>query len=218
MAATAGYSVSLMVGGTPTTFTSEATTELDAGPPQVFQLTSATKQSLDPATAIVIRDNTLADVTDDFQVDYLAGTFTSPTGGYTSISVSGKFIPRSSVAQATAATINASIADLDSSALGNSFTTLVLGKASAEGELSIIASQDAVLDGDAQTWRSIFEGRAPVLLEATFAGRRFRAWVRLLRLGSEIDQGGLMEGSFPWKSVSRVAIDGTEVCFSFTDA
>lgn len=218
MAATAGYTVLLKVGGTPTTFTDEATTELDAGPPQVFQITDATKQVLDPATAIVILDDSLADVTDDFTVDYHTGTFTSEAGGHTSITVSGKFIPRNAVAQATAATINASMAELDTSILGNSYTTLEVGKATAEGTLSIIASLDAVLDGGSQTWRSIFDGRSQVLLEATFAGRLFRAWASLTALTSEIDQGGLVVGSASWKSVLRKATDGTEVCFSFSDA
>lgn len=220
MAASAGYNASIKVGGTATTITDEATTELSAGPPQVFQITNAAKRVLDPATAVVIKDNTTADVTADFTIDFLTGTVTSATGGYTSVTISGKYIPLHTVAQCTVAAINASVADLDSSELGESFTKLECGKATAEVEISRLGAMSDVLDGGSLTWQSLFDGRTFFLLEAVITSTRlFVGWGRLLGIPTELPQDGLVSHSLSFKSSNtRAVTQSTEVGFTFTDA
>ena len=219
MAATAGYNAALKVGGTATTITDEATTELDAGPPQVFQITNAAKQVLDPATAVVIKDETTADVTDDFAIDFNTGTVTSETGGYVSVTISGKYIPLHTVARVQVATINASVAELDKSSLGNAYTEFDCGQMTAEGEINYLAALSDVLDGGSLTWQSLFDGRTMFLLQAEYASRLFIAWVHLRGVPSELPQGGLVTHNISFKSASRRATtQNTEVGVTFTDA
>jgi hypothetical protein len=219
MAPSAGYNALIKVGGTATTITDEATTELDAGPPQVFQITNTAKRVLDPATAVVIKDETTADVTSDFTIDFNTGTVTSATGGYVSVTISGKYIPLHTVAQCTVATINASMAELDSSELGEVFTKLECGKGTAEVEITRLGAMSDVLDGGSLTWQSIFDGRTLFLLEVAYSTRLFVSWGRLLGIPSELPQDGLVSHSLSFKSTPRLAVtQNTEVGFSFTDA
>lgn len=220
MAASAGYNALIKVSGTATTITDEATTELDAGPPQVFQITNAAKRVLDPATAVVIKDDGAVDVTADFTIDFNAGTVTSAAGGYTSVTISGKYIPLHTVAQCTVATINASVAELDSSELGEAFTKLECGKGTAEVEITRLGAMSDVLDGGSLTWQSVFDGRTLFLLEAVITSTRiFVGWGRLLGIPSEMPQDGLVSHSLSFKSTSRLAVtQNTEVGFTFTDA
>jgi hypothetical protein len=219
MAPSAGYNASIKVGGTATTITDEATTELDEGPPQVFQITNTAKRVLDPATAVVIKDETTADVTSDFTIDFNTGTVTSATGGYVSVTISGKYIPLHTVAQCTVATINASVAELDSSELGEAFTKLECGKGTAEVEITRLGAMSDVLDGGSLTWQSLFDGRTLLLLQAAYSTRLFISWGRLLGIPSELPQDGLVTHSLSFKSSPRLAVtQSTEVGFSFTDA
>jgi len=219
MAATAGYNAALKVGGTPTTITDEATTQLSAGPPQVFQITASTKRVLDPATAVVIKDNTTADVTSDFTIDFNTGTVTSATGGYASVTISGKYIPLHTVALCQVATINAAVAELDTSSLGNAYTDFTCGKGTAEGEITYLGALSDVLDGGTLDWQTIFDGRTLFFLEATFSTRLFLGWGYPLGVPSELPQDGVVSHSLSWKSTSRRATtQNTEVAFTFTDA
>ncbi len=94
MATLAGRLVSLKVPGTATAMVKEACSDLGGGH-TVFQITSASKQAIDPDTAVIVYvdDAEVTDVT-TYAVDYALGkiTFSSEKNGHT-VTISGKYLP-----------------------------------------------------------------------------------------------------------------------------
>jgi hypothetical protein len=213
--ATAGYNATFKLGGTPTAMVDEATTSLGGG---VYRITNAAKRVLGPDTAVsVLSLSSVEYSADTYSVDFLAGTITFDSDPEETPTVTAAFIPMQAIAETRTASVNCSVAELDTSIHGQAFTRFIAGKFSADGEVETIASLEDVVDGDEATWRSLFHGRAPVLYEATLDTTTFRAWVRLPSLSGEATQDGLVTGRISWKSVSRTALDGTAVCFTFID-
>jgi hypothetical protein len=221
MAPTAGYNTTLYVGGTPTTMTNEPTTEVSAGPPQVFRITDTTKRAIDPATAVVIRDQDTTDVTSDFTIDFNTGTVTSATGGYDSVTVSGKFTPLLAVALGRSASAEPMAAELDTSPFGQSHASSIQGKRSASGEIVVIAPLGEDLDtgGGTRSWQARFDNASQALIDVRMTSTSaIRAWAIIPSLTSKTDQAGLVEGSIRWRSISiRSVTQNTECGFSVFD-
>lgn len=219
--ATAGYETVLYIGGTATTMTNEATSEVSAGPPQVFRITDATKRALDLATAVVIRDDGAVDVTSDFTIDFLSGTVTSAAGGYASVTISGKFIPLLAVAEGRSAAVNPEATKLDAGVFGEAFMKSIQGKKVATGEITTLAPLEQDLDagGGTRSWQDVFDGSTIVLIDVrTIPTNTTRAWAIVPGLTSKSEQAGLVEGSIQWSSVSRrAATQNTEVAFCTFD-
>lgn len=100
MTARPGYDCGLYIGGTPTTFTAEATTSLGS---DAYQVTDADKRIWDPNTAIVVNDNgSPVDAADIEELDFLFGivTFVSGYSPLGAITVTGKYLPLFEVADA----------------------------------------------------------------------------------------------------------------------
>jgi hypothetical protein len=216
--ATAGYNTTVYIGGTPTTMTDEATTQVAAGPPQTFRINASTKRVIDPETPVVIRDQDTDDVTSDFTVDYLAGTVTSATGGYVSVTVSGKFIPLLAVAEGRSVSANFARAELDSSIWGEAYTKAILGKKGCSGDIVTLAPLNSDLDpgGGTRKWTDVFDNATHVLLDVvlipTFTAR---VWSLAPSLSTKSDQAGLVESTITWRSINKLATDGTECGFSY---
>lgn len=94
MPAVSGARAKTYLGGTPTTFSAEATTNTSG---KTYQITNAAKRVLDPATAVVVKDNGVAvPAADIASLNYLNGSVTF-TSGYTPTTPitfdSGKYVP-----------------------------------------------------------------------------------------------------------------------------
>lgn len=92
----AGRLVTLKVGGTPTAMTGEACSQVTGA---VYQVTSAAKRILDPATAITVYDGA-ADESSTAVIDYATGLITLAEAPAGSVTVTAKYIPLISVAYA----------------------------------------------------------------------------------------------------------------------
>lgn len=100
----AGYTAIISQSGTPTTLTSEATTMINA---HNYQITTAARRVLDPATAVVVKDGITNVNAQVKSIDYLSGTITFLLS-YTvvgAITVSGKYLPMTQLAKGNAFTL-----------------------------------------------------------------------------------------------------------------
>lgn len=213
--ATAGYNTTVYITGTPTTITNEATTELSAGPPQVFRISDATKRVLDADTAVVVKDQDLVDVTSDFTIDFLAGKVTSATGGYASVVISGKFLPMLAVAEGRSASAAATNAELDVGVFGEAYSKVICGKQSASGEIVTLAPLTDDLDagGGTRSWQAVFEGATQVVIDTRMTTTStVRAWTRIPSLTTKSEQAGLVESTIAWKSISKRAVTQNTEC------
>ena len=103
MAELAGVSVVVKASGVASTLTNEATTELVSD--QVYQISSATKRVIDWATAVTVKDDG-STTTDAYTINYLSGTITFDNNDAKgTITVTGKYLPMSTVAYATDSTV-----------------------------------------------------------------------------------------------------------------
>lgn len=96
----AGYIVSLLKGGTPTTMTAEPMSLVSG---KTYRITAATKRIIDVLTAVTVKGNGVAISASNIEsIDFLFGTVTfisayTPT---TPITMDGKYIPTTAIAGA----------------------------------------------------------------------------------------------------------------------
>lgn len=118
MAATAGYLATVSVTGTATTMTGEAM----GGAGVTYQITSADRQIVDPASAITIKIGGAAQATSTYSFDYLTGTVTLSGPPGAAVTIDGKFLPKRQIAQAYEVDVSVSRMLQDSSILGTAHT------------------------------------------------------------------------------------------------
>src|SRR5690348_4900900 len=70
----AGYTAAVKTGGTPTSATGEATTQI--GATKSYQITAASKRVIDLANAVTVKDNAVDHTADVESIDYLNGIVT----------------------------------------------------------------------------------------------------------------------------------------------
>lgn len=118
MAATAGYLATVSVTGTSTAMVAEV---MGAVAGTTFQISAASRQIVDPATAIVIKD---AGVVwgGTYTFDYLTGTVTLSGAPGGAVTIDGNFLPARQIAQAYEVDVSLSRTLPDSSLLGSDFT------------------------------------------------------------------------------------------------
>ena len=112
----AGYLAEIKsADGTPTAMTDEAMSQVSG---QIYQVDDATREIWDRSSAVTFEDNSVAVAAADIEsVDYLFGRVTF-VSGYTvtgPVTVSGNFIPTSTLARANAYVLNMTAEGIDES-------------------------------------------------------------------------------------------------------
>ena len=201
--ATAGYNTTLKLSGTVTAFNDAATTSLGSNR---YQVTDATKRIIEPGSNVTVKDGVTTLASTAFSVDFLFGivTLNSPPGG--AVTVSSNYMPMLTIGEGRSATINQSRAELDSSVFTEDYTTLILGKKSASGDLERLALFLDDLDPGVgtTTFQSAQDNSTPKLLEVLLTSTVvWRGWVYFPGLSGESSQDGLVTGRISWKSIIR---------------
>lgn len=95
-----GYLATIKKGGTPTTLTATACTQI--GSSKSYQITDATKQVLDTATTVIVKDAGVDHTADVLSIDYLLGiaTFKSAYTPGGAITITGKYLPMTNLGKA----------------------------------------------------------------------------------------------------------------------
>jgi hypothetical protein len=108
----AGYLVTIKKSGSPTSMTDEATTLVSG---KTYQITSAAKRAIDLATALTVKDGS-TDVTAQVEsIDYLNGlvTFKSSYSVSGAITVTGAYLPLSTLAKGRSFNLTQNAAEID---------------------------------------------------------------------------------------------------------
>lgn len=202
------------VTGTATSFTGAATTELAPLDGTVFQVTDATKRVLSPDHAVSVLEDgaTLAGAA--FSVDYLFGivTLTTPAAGV--ITVTARYMPLLTVAEARSVEVQCSRSEFPLNYSGNSYVDMAVGRLSAtvsiEGTRLAADSVDAA-GTIAETWEDLANDGTLKLVEVNLGGRYFRCWGILPGLPQSSPEDGVISGAREFKSVVRYAAGRSEI-------
>jgi hypothetical protein len=181
MAQSAAYNTTLKVGDTPTTLANAACTRITAN--TVYRITDATKRVLDPATAVVVESDPLANGTWGAiaaTVDYFTGTVTvADQGGTALVRVSGKYIPLANVLYAKAASFTQAADSLDITDFESAgWREFLVGL--QRGDLSFEVVAAAAENLGPGTLRDALGGRGEVFVEYQPGGQGY--WYRFWAL------------------------------------
>ena len=110
----AGYMVVIKKSGTPTTMTGEACSLVTG---KTYKVTAATKQLLDRATAVVVKDNGVDHTADVDNIDYLFGrvTFKAPYTVIGPVTIDAKYLPLAEMAKYQKFTLTQSMDPINNS-------------------------------------------------------------------------------------------------------
>lgn len=135
MAATAGYKAAVKVSGTSTAFTSEAAS-LVAGTTSTYQINDATKRVWDRTVTPTVNDG--ATQVTPTSIDYLRGRVTLASAAAGAVTITGNYLPMTTVAEATEYSTTWERQILDSTALGgDGWRTRALGLYDGSASLTI---------------------------------------------------------------------------------
>ena len=149
--ATAGYSASVLVSGTSTAMTDEATTQV--GATKGYYITSLTKRILDPAVAVVVEDDATTVAASNYTVDHLGGrvTFAASYTVNAAVTVTASYLPTLEVGTARSYSLGLMRSMLDKTVFGDTATDRRAGLADCSGTLERLDVGTDDLDGGAGT-------------------------------------------------------------------
>lgn len=212
--ATSSNSTTVKIGGTPTTFTNEATTKLVAN--TVYQITDSTKRILDYATALTVEVDAdgaggggyVTASPSTYTVDYMFGkiTFASDQGSPALVRVSGKYIPVLPALEATDFDVEDMAELLDDTVFGDTYRSRFTGLQSASGSFTVLTLLNSDLDpgGGTSKLRALMRAGTPVLVEYRPGGAAdyWRAWVVLNNGSEKSSVESRIEGSVKFESLA----------------
>lgn len=186
MGSIASYNTILKKSGTATAFTGEAMTGTGAGP---YQMNTAAKRVLDRTTVPTFYDDGTPIVAGDIaSIDYMFGkvTFTGAKTG--PITVDGKYMPMTAIAQARGYSLSRARELLDDSAFeSDGYRTHTVGLK----DISITIARNALADDVGNTWQefmTLMAAGTPIVIEIQpgGTGSLHRGWFRV----ESTNQGG----------------------------
>jgi len=182
MSATAAFNAQVKVTGAPVVMTAEAMALIAT---KTYQVTNTAKRIVDPATAVVIKDNGSAVAAANIlSFDFLFGTVVvipayTPTAP---ITMDGAYIPTATIGEAKSVDISASgsladVTSFDSAGSKRKLLTLI----DASGSLTRLALPLDDLDGVTAGTQSIdgwMKAGTPRVLDVLWTtGSRWRLWI-----------------------------------------
>lgn len=195
MSATLGRNASIKVGGTPTTMTAEACSSYAAGwspYAAAYQITAATKRAIDPNTSITVYIGGVAQSATSYEVDYAHGIigFSIAPGG--TVTITAKYIPLLTVAEAHSASITFNRDAAEVSCFGDTGKRQKLTNKSLEISFELWSGVRDDIDDGAGTWTidGIITTGAPVFAQVDL-GQAYllRGWVVLKKSAVNSKQG-----------------------------
>ncbi len=228
MAIAASYNASVFVTGTSTGLTGapgEAMTDLGIGGAKVtWQITNTAKRIVDPATAIVIWDDTTgAAWAGTFTIDYLFGIVTLNVAAASSIKIQGNYLPRSEITSAYEYDLSLSknLAEVTAFSGGTADHISRLATLSdVSGSLSCYDNTSTSYGG--MTLKQVFDSTTPKILEVDMSASVLRAFVLMESsdFSASVDGVQTLSSSFSATTINAAGSTpagsaGQEVDFTF---
>lgn len=189
----AGYAATLKQQGTPVVMTAEAMSLVSG---KTYQVTAAAKRVIDYFSTVTVLDNAVDHTADVVSIDYLFGKVTfaaayTPTGP---ITITGKYVPMSTIAKGRSFNLNMTAAELDktvyeSAQANGGWRTFDYGLRTVSMDMSGIFD---VTNGAATALRA----RTPLVIECSpdgTANTLFRGYFKRHNRGQSGDVGALEE-------------------------
>ena len=217
---TQSFDVYLKMSGSAVSMTDEACTE-NSG--TEFQITTASKRLIDPATSITVEVDASPVASSTYTIDYLQGkiTFDSSQTGST-VTISGKYLPVYTVGEATGGSLSTSRGEIAYSQInGRDSYVVKAGKQNVELELNKVRLSNVPLDGSGgseDAIKDLIKDGTPVIAEVIIdSNSTCRAWGFLTGDEVTFDQDDeVTTSSLTFKGSRRVAADSDQEVELFT--
>lgn len=209
MAALAAPNTTVALGGTATSMTDEATTDV-GGLHTTYQITAEAKRALDWNTAVSVKKNGAVQATNSYNVDYVNGIITFPApnlGGDVILIGSAKYIPLLAVGQARVAQGNGGYSKANTSVFGDTGARQLPLRAESDVTIEHFHMPDDDFDpgGDIVTIRTLIEGASAAFLAINFGGGSWmRGWFELRKGSMKASLTEAVSGSIKGEAVMRV--------------
>lgn len=204
----AGYGSTLKASGTAVPVTGEACSVVTTG--SVYQVTATARRIIDPAAAVVVKDNGTTIASTLWSLNYLFGIITF--SGYTAtgpVTVDMSYLPTSAVAEVRSSSVDAKANVLGASSYDSAgWAQKVLGTRSASGSFEFLSLMTADIDPVASGVQSLYGlhgAGTPKLLELTWGAGAliWRGWVLLSGLSQKSDADGLLVTTASYESAPQ---------------
>jgi hypothetical protein len=159
----AGYVATLKISGTPTTMTGEACSLVSG---KTYKITAATKNIIDPNSPVTVLDNAVAVSPSNIDnIDYLWGqvTFVSSYTPAGPITITGKYLPSTTIARANGFTLTMTQDAIDDTDFDNAQASNG-HRAYIGGLRTVSLALNGIFSGS-NNWRTLLEGRSLVVIE-----------------------------------------------------
>lgn len=210
MTATVAFNAQVKVSGAAVVMTGEATTFVSG---KTYQVTNTAKRIVDPATAVVVKDNgvTVA-AANILSFDFLFGqvTFIPAYTPTTPITIDGAYLPTASIAECKSVefSVMGTLVDVTSFDSGGSRRKM-LALVDVSGMLARLALPLDDLDpvtGGTQSIDAWFKAGTARLIDVLFAtGMRFRCWVLFKDYKVTAQLDGAVEVSVDFEGAAQTA-------------
>lgn len=209
MTASASWQAQVKVSGAAVVFTGDATTFVSG---KTYQLTNTSHRIVDPATAVVVKDNAVTVAAANIlSFDYLFGQVTF-VAGYTvtgPVTIDGAYLPTQSVTEAKSVDFTVTINVLDMSSMGVANKQKLAGLIDWTGSIGRLAlpldDLDSVTGGvqSLELWRST---GTPRLIDVLFVtGTRVRGWALIKGYKVAAQLEGIIECTVDLEGASQAA-------------
>lgn len=170
MTATAAFNTVVKATGTSTTMTTEACSNVSG---QVYQVTSASKRIIDPTSALTVYDDGVEVAAADIEsIDFLFGKITFD-GAYTvngAVTVTGKYLPLSTIAQAREFSFTDGNDLPDCTVFQDTTHKYTQALQSLSMTLGLLEVVGTVYDGGTRSFRSVLANGEVVVVEIDIGG------------------------------------------------
>lgn len=158
----AGYMVTIKQGGTPTTFTTEATSLVTG---KTYKITNATKNVWDRLTAVTVFDNAVDHTADVISIDYLFGQVTFASGYSVTgpVTITGKYLPMAELAKYQKFTLTQTMEAINNSDIPTLHTNS--GHETFDFGLRTVAMEVSGVYASSNGYRAALVARNEVILE-----------------------------------------------------
>jgi predicted secreted protein len=203
--AKAGYTGTVKASGVAVVMTAEPLALVSGF---VYQITNTAKRLIDPATALVVKENGVPSVL-AYTVNYLYGIVTFPSAPTTPITVDGAYLPLANVAESKGYTLGLTQDMLDRTSFDSAGAMQKLaGLKDATVKLERVSINDDIdpVTGGVQSVESRFAAGTPYVIELGLGGTdSWRGWVTTagVEIGASVDS--LVAESVDFESSPQLA-------------